>query len=259
MNLADIPAPLELSPHEPASAALPVKTEAEVRRDLATLYRLIAAFRMTDIIDTHISVRVPGTADHFLINRYGVLFNEMRPEDLVKIDFNGRPVDPGDEDQNRVNAAGFTIHSAVHMARHDLSCVVHTHTADGIAVACQEDGLLPLNQHALRFYGRLGYHDYEGIALDLEERERLVANLGSHRAMILRSHGLLAGGRTIAEAFVNIYFLERACQIQTRALAGGQKLIRPSVEVCERTAAQWDRPTSLLYCERVWNAAVRML
>lgn len=191
--------------------------EARVRDELAALYRLVAHFRMTDLIDTHISARVPGDKPHFLINRYGVLFHEMRPQDLVKIDLDGNPVDPGDAESQVVNAAGFTIHSAVHAARHDLVCVVHTHTADGIAVACQRDGLLPITQHALRFYKRLGYHDYQGIALDLEERESLVASLGPHKAMILRNHGLLAAGSSVAEAFVNIYYLERACQAQVKA------------------------------------------
>jgi ribulose-5-phosphate 4-epimerase/fuculose-1-phosphate aldolase len=255
MNLADLP----LSHAADASAAPAEPTEAQVRHDLAALYRLIAHFKMTDLIDTHISARVPGPEHHFLINRYGVLFHEMRPEDLVKIDTDGNPVDPGDADTNRVNAAGFTIHSAIHMARHDLACVIHTHTADGMAVACRKKGLLPITQHALRFYDRLGYHDYEGIALDLAERERLVADMGTHKAMILRNHGLLAAGRTIPEAFVNIYFLERACQAQVKATMGGDELVYPSAEVCERTARQFERPTAMAYCERVWKAALRLL
>ena len=255
MNLADLP----LSHAADASAAPAEPTEAQVRHDLAALYRLIAHFKMTDLIDTHISARVPGPEHHFLINRYGVLFHEMRPEDLVKIDTDGNPVDPGDADTNRVNAAGFTIHSAIHMARHDLSCVIHTHTADGMAVACRKKGLLPITQHSLRFYDRLGYHDYEGIALDLAERERLVADMGTHKAMILRNHGLLAAGRTIPEAFVNIYFLERACQAQVKATMGGDELVYPSAEVCERTARQFERPTAMAYCERVWKAALRLL
>jgi ribulose-5-phosphate 4-epimerase/fuculose-1-phosphate aldolase len=243
------------------AAAVPVEpqTEATARRDLALLYRLVAHFRMTDIIDTHISVRVPGRHDHFLINRYGVLFNEMRPEDLVKIDTDGVPVDEGDAESTRVNAAGFTIHSAVHMARHDLACVVHTHTADGIGVSAQKKGLLPISQHSLRFYNRLGYHDYHGIALDLEERKSLVEDLGTHKAMILRNHGLLAAGVTIQEAWVNVYYLERACQAQTKAMAGGAELNFPSPEVCEHTARQYERPTAPEYCQRVWNAAIRLL
>lgn len=234
-------------------------TEARVRDELAALYRLVAHFRMTDLIDTHISARVPGTKDHFLINRYGVLFHEMRPQDLVKIDLDGNPVDPGDADSQHVNAAGFTIHSAVHAARHDLACVVHTHTADGIAVACQRDGLLPITQHALRFYNRLGYHDYQGIALDLEERESLVASLGPHKAMILRNHGLLAAGSSVAEAFVNIYYLERACQAQVKAQSAGAPLVFPPEAVCERTASQFERPTAPIYTQRVWTAARRLL
>jgi ribulose-5-phosphate 4-epimerase/fuculose-1-phosphate aldolase len=234
------------------------EAEARTRHDLASLYRLIAHFRMTDLVDTHISARLPGTPDHFLINRYGVLFHEMQPQDLVKIDPSGKAVNAADASQ-RVNAAGFTIHSAVHMARHDLACVIHTHTADGIAVSCQEEGLLPISQHALKFYGHLGYHDYEGIALDLEERERLVKSLGTHRAMILRNHGLLAAGRTIAEAFLNIYFLERACQAQVKALSGGRKLSLPPAAVCERTAAQFNREEGLAHSQMAWESALRLI
>lgn len=233
-------------------------SEMQVREDLAALYRLVAHFRMTDLIDTHISARIPGTPDHFLINRYGVLFHEMRPEDLVKIDPQGEPLERL-PDGVKVNTAGFTIHSAVHMARHDLACVIHTHTADGMAVSCQEGGLLPITQHSLRFYNRIGYHDYEGIALDLDERERLVHDLGTHRAMILRNHGLLVGGRTIAEAWVNIHYLERACQAQIKATSGGLPLVAPSPAVCERTARQYEREESLQYCDRVWAAAKRLV
>lgn len=233
--------------------------ETTTRADLAALYRLVAHFRMTDLIDTHISARIPGTPDHFLINRYGVLFHEMRPEDLVKIDPEGRAVDGSGDPSQRVNAAGFTIHSAIHMARHDLACVIHTHTADGMAVACQQEGLLPITQHALKFHGRLGYHAYEGIALDLGERARLVASMRSHRAMVLRNHGLLAAGRSIAEAFVNIYFLERACQAQVKALAGNRPLSLPAPEVCERTARQFEREDSLAHCELAWRSAQRLL
>jgi ribulose-5-phosphate 4-epimerase/fuculose-1-phosphate aldolase len=241
----------------PATTA-PSDAEARTRHDLASLYRLIAHFRMTDLIDTHISARIPGTPDHFLINRYGVLFHEMRPEDLVKIDPSGAAVEAEDASL-RVNAAGFTIHSAVHMARHDLACVIHTHTADGIAVACQQEGLLPITQHALKFYGHLGYHDYEGIALDLDERARLVASLGQHRVMILRNHGLLAAGRSIAEAFLNIYFLERACQAQVKALAGGRPLTTPPQAVCERTAHQFNRGEGLEHAQMAWESALRLI
>jgi ribulose-5-phosphate 4-epimerase/fuculose-1-phosphate aldolase len=240
---------------------VPQRSDAEMktRRELSALYRLVAHFRMTDLIDTHISARVPGTHNHFLINRYGVMFHQMTPDYLVKVDIEGNALDAGDDDSQRINAAGFTIHSAIHSARHDLACVIHTHTADGIAVACQQDGLLPITQHALRYYNRIGYHAYEGIALDLDERERLIRNLAQHDAMILRNHGLLAAGRTIAHAFVNIHFLERACQAQVKAMAGGARLTFPSPEVCERTALQFERPGSIEYCERAFVAAQRLL
>lgn len=166
--------------------------EWQARCELAALYRLVAHFRMTDLIDTHITLRIPGPEHHFLINRYGVIFDRMRASDLVRIDQEGRVVDPAYEG-HRVNAAGFVIHSAIHMARPDLNCVIHTHTAAGMAVAAQKQGLLPISQHALKFYGKLAYHTYEGIALSLDERERLIADLGPHRAMILRNHGLLVG------------------------------------------------------------------
>lgn len=243
----------------PATSAPSHPTEQQVRADLAALYRLVAHFRMTDLIDTHISARIPGTPDHFLINRYGVLFHEMRPEDLVKVDSSGRVVGDVDPAASRVNAAGFTIHSAVHMARHDLACVIHTHTADGMAVSCQVDGLLPITQHALKFYNRLGYHDYEGIALDLDERDRLVSNLGRHNAMILRNHGLLAAGRSIPAAFQNMLFLERACQAQVKALAGNRTLSFPLAEVCERAARQFDRDESEEITRLGWQAALRLI
>ena len=236
--------------------------EWQVRCDLAALYRLLAHFRMTDLIDTHISARVPGKASEFLINRYGVLFHEMRATDLVKIDETGNLIDgrcAQDGWTASVNKAGFVIHSAIHSARHDLLCVVHTHTSSGIAVAAQEDGLLPISQHALKFYQRLSYHDYEGIALDESERERLVADLGAHKAMILRNHGLLAAGRSIPEAFNLIYFLERACQAQIQAQSSGARLRIPSHEVCVRTANQFDSPRALDYFDFQWTAACRLL
>ncbi|MBW8268649.1 class II aldolase/adducin family protein [Caldovatus aquaticus] len=232
--------------------------EWRIRCDLAALYRLVAHFRMTDLIYTHISVRLPGPERHFLLNRYGVLFHEMRASDLVRIDLEGRVREP-DPGPRPVNAAGFTIHSAVHGAREDAICVVHTHTVAGIAVSAQKRGLLPVSQHALAFHGRLAYHDYEGVALELGERERLVADLGPHRAMILRNHGLLVCGRTVPEAFRLIYTLERACQAQLAAMAGGAELILPPPEVCERTAAQCEALDDLAHCERVWQAALRLI
>lgn len=234
--------------------------EWTTRCDLAALYRLLDHFRMTDLIDTHVSARVPGAEPHFLINRYGVLFHEMRASDLVKVDYLGQVIGtPAEDTAPKVNAAGFTIHSAVHMARADLHCVIHTHTSAGIAVSAQRDGLLPISQHALKFYGRTAYHDYEGVALDLDERARLVADLGQSNVMILRNHGLLAGGRTIAAAFREIYMLERACQAQVQALAGGQALCIPSPEVRERTAAQFGGSGADDFAAFAWHAALRLL
>lgn len=233
--------------------------EWAVRCDLAALYRLLAHFRMTDIIYTHLTARVPNSPDHFLINHYGVLFHEMRASDLVKVDCEGRIVEEAPERRAlRVNAAGFTIHSAIHMARPDLACVIHTHTADGIAVSAQEHGLLPLSQHALKFYGRIAYHGYEGIAYDLDERTRLARDLGPHKAMILRNHGLLAAGTTVAEAFHNIYYLERACQSQVKAMAGGAKLHLPPEEVCRHTLAQFDRLPAEHYAF-FWHSCLRLV
>lgn len=233
--------------------------EWALRCDLAALYRMVAHYRMTDLIDTHISLRLPGDEPRFLINRYGVLFDHMKASDLVLIDHEGKIVDSR-VNKHEINAAGFTIHSAIHMARHDMNCVIHTHTAAGIAVSAQEQGLLPISQHALKFYGKLAYHTYEGVALCLDERERLVTDLGIHKAMILRNHGLLAGGRNVAEAFHEIHFLERACQAQVQALSGGSKLIYPSEEVCRLTASQFtDDEEGMRYIQKSWDAALKLI
>ncbi len=242
----------------PASLAGVSDAEWKVRCDLAALYRLVAHHRMTDLIYTHISARLPGPENHFLINQYGVMFHEIRASDLVKIDYDGNIVDDAQQSR-RVNAAGFCIHSAIHMARHDLACVIHTHTAAGMAVAAQKHGLLPISQHALKFYGHLAYHGYEGIALDLDERERLVADLGEHRAMILQNHGLLVAGRTIPEAFNNIYYLERACQAQVAALSGGAELVTPPEAVRLHTAQQFNREGSLEHYEMMWESCLRLV
>ncbi|GAA5015104.1 class II aldolase/adducin family protein [Kitasatospora paranensis] len=209
--------------------------ELRLRRELAAVYRLVAHFRMTDLIFTHISVRVPGPEQHFLINPYGLLFEEITASNLVKIDLAGNPVE---ESPYPVNPAGFVIHSAIHAARPDAHCVLHTHTRAGCAVAAQADGLLPVNQIALEFHDRVGYHDYEGVALNLDEQRRLVADLAGHPALILRNHGLLTVGRTPGEAFLRMYYLDKACEIQTTARAGGARLVLPSPEVSELAARQ---------------------
>jgi ribulose-5-phosphate 4-epimerase/fuculose-1-phosphate aldolase len=231
--------------------------EWQQRVELAACYRLLAHFRMTDLIYTHCTVRVPGEPGRFLINPYGHRWEEITASSLVKIDVEGNKV--GDSPY-RVNPAGFTIHSAVHMSRHDAACVIHTHTRAGMAVASLKEGLLPLNQIALQFYGRLGIHDYEGIALDLDERERIIADLGSKCGLLLRNHGLLTVGRTVAEAFNLMFYLERACEVQVATLSMGRDIVLPPPEVCERVGAQYDQMNfddGDLLLE--WAAHLRML
>ena len=194
--------------------------EWKARVDLAALYRLAALFGWDDMIYTHISARVPGPEHHFLINPYGVWFGEMTASALVKIDTDGNILQ---ETPYFVNAAGFTIHSAVHMNRDDAHFVMHLHTDQGAAVAAQKEGLLPLTQHALIVLPRLAYHDYEGIALNLDERERLVADLGDTKTlMLLRNHGTLAVGKTAADCWTGMFYLERACKQQVMALSAGR-------------------------------------
>ncbi len=232
--------------------------EWQARCELAALYRVIAYYKMTDLIDTHISLRVPDQQDHFLINQYGIAFEKMTASTLVKIDHDGHIVLP-EEHNKPVNQAGFVIHSAIHHARPEIDCVIHTHTADGIAVSAQQQGLLPISQHALKFYQKLAYHGYEGVALSTDERERLVADLGQYRAMILRNHGLLAVGESIARAFHEIYFLERACQAQVKALSGGAALHYPPEEICQKTAQQFASPLIEPILQRAWQAALSLI
>ncbi len=233
----------------------PSAEERATRVDLAACYRLAHFYGMTDQIYTHISARVPGPAVYFLINAYGLLFDEVTASTLVKVDLEGRIVD---ETGLGINPAGFVIHSAVHAARSDAACVMHTHTRAGMAVAAQLRGLLPLSQHAMRFWKRLSYHDYEGVALDPEERARLVSDLGANNAMILRNHGLLTLGPTIRHAFELMYYLERSCQSQIDAMAGGAELNLPPPELCEHTARQFERPNRPAV-ERDWPALLRLL
>ncbi|WP_038207190.1 class II aldolase/adducin family protein [Xenophilus azovorans] len=212
--------------------------EWQARQDLAACYRLIAHYRMTDIIYTHVSARIPGEHEAILINPYGMMFHEIRASDLVRVDLFGNPVQESDAPINR---AGFFIHSAVHEARPDLACVIHTHTTAGIAVAAQQAGLLMISQHAARFHRRVSYHDYLGIADDDAERKRLARDLGDNVVMLLRNHGILACGRSIPEAFIDMHYLERACQAQVAAMAGGAPLHILSDEVAAQTARGFDR------------------
>jgi ribulose-5-phosphate 4-epimerase/fuculose-1-phosphate aldolase len=196
-------------------------TERRLRTDLAACYRLVALFRWDDLVFTHISARLPGSAHHFLINPYGMLFDEITATSLVKVDAQGAKVT---HSPYPVNPAGFVIHSAIHAARSDASCVIHVHTPAGIAVSAQKAGLLPISQQATIALASLGYHDYEGIALKDEEKPRLVRDLGGSASLILRNHGLLTVGRSIADAFVNMFNLQRACEIQVLAQSGGSEL-----------------------------------
>ena len=230
--------------------------EWDVRVNLAACYRLAAHFRMTDLIYTHISARVPGPAHHFLINAFGQLWDEIGASTLVKVTLDGEIVD--DPTGYGFNRAGYVIHSAVHRARPDVECVMHTHTAAGVAVSAQEQGLLPISQHAMRFFGNVAYHDYEGLALELDEQARLTRDLGGHKAMILRNHGLLTCGASIPETFDYMYYLERACQTQINALAGGAQLRIPTPAVAGKVAAQFK---ALPYKPKrpEWKALLRML
>lgn len=233
-------------------------TEQQLRIQLAACYRLVAHFGMDDLIYNHISVRLPGPQHHFLINPYGVFFNEVTASCLVKIDLEGNVVDGSSQPVNR---AGFVIHSAIHAAREDAICVLHTHSDAATAVAGLEHGLLPVSQFAMHFWNRLGYHEYEGVALDTDERERLVRDMGPHQVMVLRNHGILAAGRTIPEAFMLAYYFERAARIQLMAQASGDNLMLPPEEISEKAAAQFNQCQGdiRLRGEREWPAFIRLL
>ena len=213
--------------------------ERAVREDLAAAYRLVALLGLEDSIWTHISARVPGRHDQFLINPHGVLFRDVTASNLVKIDTHGHVVE---DTPYEVNEAGFTIHSAIHGAREDAGCVVHLHTVAGVAVSSLACGLVPANQWSYQFYQRVAYHDYEGIADDLEERARLVRDLGpTHRTLVLRNHGLVTLGRTVAEAFILMRNLHCACEAQLAIQATGLPAASVAPEVCEHTARQYER------------------
>ena len=197
--------------------------EWQLRVDLAAAYRLVAAFKWDDLVFTHISARLPGSHDSFLINPYGLMFDEITASSLVKIDSQGNKLD---QSEFPVNPAGFTIHSAIHSARHDAQCVLHVHSLNGIAVSAQKGGVLPLSQQSIFVLSNLSYHGYEGVALRDDEKPRLVADLGpSNNFLMLRNHGLLTLGATVADAFVAMYLFETTCTIQVRAMAGGTELI----------------------------------
>ena len=229
--------------------------EWETRVDLAAFYRTIPHFNWDDLIFTHISAKVPGAEDHFLINPYGFLFEEITASNLVKIDLKGNIIS---ETNNYINPAGFTIHSAIHEARSDAHCIVHLHSNDGVAVASLKEGLLPLSQTGLLVHNQIAYHDYEGVALVEEEKIRLVKDLGDKNLMILRNHGTLAVGSNIADAFTYIYFLERACTYQVRAMSGNLQLNMPSSDSIETTKKQGEA-TQGMAGALLWPAVKRKM
>jgi ribulose-5-phosphate 4-epimerase/fuculose-1-phosphate aldolase len=230
--------------------------EWHMRVDLAAAYRLVALYGWEDLIFTHISARVPGPEHHFLINPYGMMFDEISASSLVKIDLSGKKVE---ESEYLVNPAGFTIHSAVHAAREDALCVMHLHTDYGIAVSVQKEGLLPISQQSLFPLSSLAYHDYEGLALNDDEKPRLVADLGEKRNLILRNHGLLTVGKTVAEAFLSMFILERACKIQILAQSTGAELINVPAPVVKGTATQMNAVTVGQGAQLTWPGLLRKL
>ena len=231
--------------------------EWQTRVDLAAAYRLAHLHGWTTtLIYNHISARIPGPEHHFLLNPFGLRWDEVTASNLVKIDLEGNILD---DTPHSINDAGYTIHSAIHGARDDAVCVIHTHTEAGMAVSALEDGLIFTNQDSMMFYGHVAYHEFEGIALDLSERERLVSDLGDKKVMILRNHGLLTTGKSVADAWVQMYFLEKVCSAQLALLSAsgsGVRIHYPSEEVCEHTARQYEKGG----CgEREWPALLRQL
>ncbi|WP_153769069.1 class II aldolase/adducin family protein [Labrenzia sp. CE80] len=236
-------------------------TQPKERIDLAAAYRLIAHYQMDDSIFTHISAKAPDDEGEntFLINPYGLRFDEVSASSLATVDIDGNIL--RDTYGAGINKAGFTIHSAVHAARPEIHCVLHTHTVAGVAISSMEEGILPLNQWALQFHNRCAFHDYEGIALDLGERERLVSDLGEHKVMILRNHGLLTCGRTVGEAFSLMFNMERACRAQLAIMSSGGALRKIDPALAEKTAQQyenWDKQHSGNKPDPQWDAFLRL-
>ena len=226
------------------------------RVDLAACYRLVAMFGWDDLIFTHVSARLPGPEHHFLINPYGLMFSEITASSLVKVDLKGNKVVDSPYD---INPAGFTIHSAVHAAREDANCVLHVHSINGVAVSAQQDGVLPLSQHSIFVLSSLAYHDYEGVALEEDEKPRLVGDLGTKRFLMLRNHGLLTVGRSVAEALVAMYFFETTCMIQVRAMSGGKPLRYISQHIVDGAPTQWEQVTRGAGGGLAWPALLRKL
>ncbi len=230
--------------------------EWQARVDLAACYRLVAAYGWADLVFTHISAKLPGPDEHFLINPYGALFEEITASSLVKVNLQGEVIG---ESPFPVNPAGFTIHSAVHAARTDVGCVLHTHTVNGIGVSAQKGGVLPISQQSIFVLSSLGYHDYEGVALRDDEKPRLVADLGTNSFLMLRNHGLLTVGPTIADAFLAMYLFETTCAIQLRAQSGGGELILVHPQIVATAQQQAQQVTRNLGGALAWPALLRKL
>ncbi|HAG96355.1 MAG: class II aldolase [Pseudomonadales bacterium] len=230
--------------------------EWKQRVDLAACYRLVADYGWDDLIFTHISARVPGPEHHFLINPYGMLFEEITASSLVKVDLHGNKVMDSEYD---INPAGFTIHSAIHAAREDAKCVLHIHSINGVAVSAQKNGVLPLSQQSILVLSSLAYHDYEGIALREDEKPRLVADLGDKNFFMLRNHGLLTAADNIPDAFLFMYLFEAACMIQVRAQAGGGELIPIDQKIIDTAQAQAQAVTRQAGGALAWPALLRRL
>jgi ribulose-5-phosphate 4-epimerase/fuculose-1-phosphate aldolase len=230
--------------------------EWKVRVELAAAYRLVAHFGWDDLIFTHISARVPGAEHHFLINPYGLLFDEITASSLVKVDLDGKVVM---DTQHFINPAGFTIHSAIHASREDVGCVLHTHTLHGTAVSAQKTGLLPISQQSLFPLTGLAYHGYEGIVLNEAEKPRLVTNLGDKNFMMLRNHGLLTCGKSVGEAFLYMYVLESACRIQILAQSGGGEVLQVAEPIVQGITAQVGAVTKGLGADLVFPGLLRKL
>ena len=230
--------------------------EWQTRVDLAACYRLTAAYGWDDLVFTHITAKIPGMDEQFLINPYGMMFEEITASSLVKIDINGNKLD---DNPHPVNPAGFTIHSAIHSARHDAKCVLHIHSINGVAVSAQKHGVLPLSQQSIFVLASLAYHDYEGVALNDDEKPRLVRDLGDKSLLMLRNHGLLTCAETIADAFLLMYIFEAACMIQVRAQAGGGELIHIAKPVLDGAFQQMKAVTRGLGGKLAWPGLLRKL
>jgi ribulose-5-phosphate 4-epimerase/fuculose-1-phosphate aldolase len=227
----------------------------QMRVDLAACYRLADLFGFSDIVWNHITAKIPDT-EHFLINRFGLRYDEVTASNLVTIDLDGNVIDRGSAtSEEDINVTGFIIHSAIHAARPDVHCVMHSHSEAGLAVSVLKDGLVPMIQDAMPIYGGIAYHDYEGLSVDASERDRLAANLGDKMVMILRNHGLLTCGKSVAEAFMQMYYLERACKVQLQVFASGQEFISPSAELCEQAVKQYEQ---FPFGKYEWPALLRL-